>query len=319
MRHRFSVVGSVVADIIIHTTKEFKLIKDRLSFPFDSKISIKKIRFDIGGSAHNLSTNLSNLGNEVHLFSKIGKDSNGDLILKSLKRFKVKLKNVKRIEEDLSGFSLVFLYNHEKSIIVYRGANNLIGKEDVDEKTIKKSEWFIFTSLISDKNIEFLKGALKIAKENGVKILSNPSSSMINYRKKELLSFISSSDLLILNNKEALKLSNTTKVDRAINVLRKKVEKGIVTLGSKGCIVWEGKKTKRVKAYKVKVADTTGAGDSFSAGVIHAFSRGLKLEKAAKFGSAVSALVIQVEGATTWLPKEHDVIEFLRKRGENFV
>jgi len=312
----FSVIGSVIADLTIHTSKEFRLIGERLSFPFDSKINIEKIRFGIGGSGHNLSVALASLGEKAYIFAKVGYDSNGSLALRSLKKNRVSLKEVKRTNADLTGFSLIFLYGGEKTIITYRGANNLVGPEDVNEKLIERSDCFVFTSMISEKNLQFLRKAVDIAKSAGVTVVANPSSSMVNYRRKELLQLLSEADLLILNKKEAKQLSKADSVKKSLAVLRRKVSKIVITLGKEGSLVWDGS-LRRVKAYPVKVVDTTGAGDSFSAGVLHALKKGYSLVEAAKFGSAVSAIVIS-EGKRR-MPKEDEVIDFLRKRGENFV
>jgi len=214
----------------------------------------------------------------------------------------------------LSGFSLIFLFRGEKSIITYRGANNLVGIKDVNEKIIKKSKWFAFTSMTSKQNVEFLERAIHVCLKHGTKILCNPSSSMVNYRKRKLKKFIKRSDLVIMNKKEALKLTGMKSVINALNWLKSR-SKGdvIVTLGSKGCLLATKNSVKRFKAYKVKVVDTTGAGDSFSAGVVHALRKGYDIEQAVKFGSALSALVIQTEGATKTLPKEDEVEDFLRR------
>ena len=309
-----SVVGSAVADLIVHTTREFKLIKGYISFPFDSKIEIEKMRFDVGGSGHNVAVNLSNLGDKTVFFSRIGYDSNGDLIYNSLKKYDVNLSEVKRTRNVLSGFSLVFLFKGEKSIVTYRGANNLVGATDVDERIIKKSKWFVFTSMTSDKNIQFVKKTIQVCLKHDVKILCNPSSSMVNYRKKELRHFIRYSDLVIMNKKEALKLSGVNSITEALKFLKLR-SKGdvVITLGSKGCLLATKKYTKRFKAYKVKLVDTTGAGDSFSAGIIHALKKGYDIKHAVRFGSALSALVIQTEGATKKLPKIDEIEDFLRR------
>ena len=315
-----SVVGSLVTDIIIHTTKEFKLIGDFISFPFDSKIEIEKIRFDIGGSGHNIAVNLSNLGNRTKIFGKIGEDTYGDLIKKSLKRFRVDISDLKRVKNEISGFSFIFLFKGEKSIITYRGTNNLVGPEDLNEKKMKKSKFFVFTSMTSDKNIAFLKKAINISKKYGIKIVSNPSTSMINYRKEELKNLMKYVDLLILNERESKIISGKRNVESALKFLESKTKGDvIITLGGRGCVVSHNKIRKKIKTYNVKVADTTGAGDSFTAGVVHMLNKGYDLFDSVKFGMGVSSIVIQIEGATTKLPKEDEVIDFLRVRGENFV
>ncbi|MDD1726786.1 MAG: PfkB family carbohydrate kinase [Methanothrix sp.] len=87
----------------------------------------------------------------------------------------------------------------------------------------------------------------------------------------------------------------------------------IVTLDVKGSLVAEGGEIFSLPAYKVNVVDTTGGGDSYTAGFVHAKFRGACTEDAVKFAGAVAALNIMTPGASTDLPSEKDVVEFLKR------
>ena len=61
-------------------------------------------------------------------------------------------------------------------------------------------------------------------------------------------------------------------------------------LGAEGCIaLHEGKWTK-AGTFPVEVVDTTGAGDSFDAGFLHAWLRGRPLQECLHFAAACGAL-----------------------------
>ena len=64
--------------------------------------------------------------------------------------------------------------------------------------------------------------------------------------------------------------------------------------------------------FKVDTVDTTGAGDSYSAGVIYGWEEGFALEETATLSSALGALATTVYGAGLSLPKKEVVIEFLK-------
>lgn len=93
------------------------------------------------------------------------------------------------------------------------------------------------------------------------------------------------------------------------------VRVAVMTLGRRGCIVANGGKIIRVKAFKVNVVDTTGAGDAFEAGFIYSMLKGLEAEEAAIFGSAVAALKCTKLGAQAGLPTLDQVKAFLNERG----
>lgn len=306
-----SVTGSLVTDITIYPAKEFRLIKDFLAFPFDYKVQIDKISVDVGGSGFNVAKVLSILKNKVEFFGKVGNDSYGKKILQALKESKISTKNVKIVNE-MSGFSLVFLFGGEKTIVTYRGANNLLSEKDVDEKTIENSDCFIFTSMTSDENVKFLKKATEIAKEKDIKIVCNPSVAMVDYQKKALLELMESSDFIIMNKKEALKLTNTNNPLSAAKKL-KKISNSIViiTMGKKGSLIFQ-ERIKLFKPFKVKVVDTTGAGDSFTAAFLHAVFKTKDLDYSMRFANAYAAL--KISKGKGFIPTEKEVIELMEEK-----
>ena len=63
-----------------------------------------------------------------------------------------------------------------------------------------------------------------------------------------------------------------------------------------------------------KVVDTTGAGDSFVAGVLYGLAEGWDIEETTRFASAVSAHCIQQLGATAGIPSSETILNFLSQR-----
>lgn len=70
----------------------------------------------------------------------------------------------------------------------------------------------------------------------------------------------------------------------AKNVILKMGERGSLILSSNGERI-------RVPAFKVKLVDTTGCGDAWSAGFIAGLSLNMSISKAAQLGSACGSLV----------------------------
>ncbi len=58
----------------------------------------------------------------------------------------------------------------------------------------------------------------------------------------------------------------------------------VIKMGKDGCYVADGKTAEFVPAFKVKVVDTTGAGDTFMAGFISAYVNGRSLRECAIIG-----------------------------------
>lgn len=75
----------------------------------------------------------------------------------------------------------------------------------------------------------------------------------------------------------------------------------------------------RQKAYKVRVVDTTGAGDAFHAGYLYGLLRGWPMPERLKLGAVVAALKCTKPGARTGAPTICEVERFLRKEPATYA
>jgi ribokinase len=86
----------------------------------------------------------------------------------------------------------------------------------------------------------------------------------------------------------------------------------IVTLGRHGaCIADSTDRLTWIDAFRVKVVDSTAAGDAFNAGLAVALARGQSLHQAARFGSAVAAVAVTRAGAQPSMPSARQVSRLL--------
>ena len=96
---------------------------------------------------------------------------------------------------------------------------------------------------------------------------------------------------------------------KAVEALRNKgVKDVIVTMGSKGSMVYHEGKPTFVPSKKVNAVDTTAAGDTYCGGLCVALSEGKDIIDAARFATASSALTVQKRGAQDSIPYRKEVI-----------
>ena len=95
-----------------------------------------------------------------------------------------------------------------------------------------------------------------------------------------------------------------------------RVEIAVVTLGEKGSELRSRNETVRVRAARpTRIADPTGAGDAYRAGLLKGYFEGAGLEKMGKYASVTSVYAIEQLGAT-----EHRYMldEFYERYRENY-
>ena len=122
-------------------------------------------------------------------------------------------------------------------------------------------------------------------------------------------------DLLILNETEGADLTGVTSPYDILNKIKKRYPRPIIilTLGKHGILAWDSEKYLRQKAKKVKVVDTTGAGDTFNAAFLAATLRGKPLATRLRFANAAAALSVTVLGPRGLLPTWDEVESFLKE------
>ena len=87
----------------------------------------------------------------------------------------------------------------------------------------------------------------------------------------------------------------------------------LVTLGAKGAFLISSNNDICYSAgHEVKLVDTVGSGDAFSAGFIHSYLAGEKLQTALDFGNAAGALAATTKGATVAFSK-NEAMNFMKQ------
>ena len=150
-----------------------------------------------------------------------------------------------------------------------------------------------------DLDKEIIKRAFKLAKKHGKKVFAVVGNMSIALERRD---FLKSVDCLVCNLQEAGLLFYDDYSDRepeemiplvAQKVMAAKIPSIIVTMGGKGAVYasMDGDRG-FCPARKVEVKDTTGAGDSFCAGVAIGLTYGKTLGESCEIGSILAASVI---------------------------
>ena len=86
----------------------------------------------------------------------------------------------------------------------------------------------------------------------------------------------------------------------------------ITTLGDKGCAALIDNEIRYFDAYKVDVADTTGAGDVFHGAFVYGYYKGFSIEECIRFASATAALKCTKIGGRSGIPTADEVWQFIK-------
>lgn len=266
-----------------------------------------------GGKGSNQGVAAHRAGAEVTMITKVGKDIFGEIALTNFKNEGMDTSYVYQDDKYPSGAALIMVDENtsQNKILVTLGACEYITRGDImrAEHDIKNSNIFL-TQL--ETNVDAVENAINIACENKVKVVLNPAPVQII--SDELLKKV---DVFTPNEVEASILSNIdikTKDDVAKTAeffLDKGVKNVIITLGADGAYIATQSKKVSIPSIKVKVVDTTGAGDAFNGGLATALAEGKDIFEAAIFANIVAGLSVTKIGTAPAMPFRKDIEEFI--------
>ncbi len=288
------VVGSANIDMVVSVKK----------FPQPGEtIFGKKFQMFPGGKGANQAVCCARLGAKTYFIGKMGNDDFEKNLLKNFNEQGVDVSYMLNDDKESTGTALITVdENGENEIIVISGSNMKLSPKDLwTNKDIFENVKVVVSQLEIPLNT--VEEVAKLAKENNNVFILNPAPAQ--KLSEELLSMI---DYLTPNETElqllsGININNEESIEKAVKILLNKgVRNIIVTLGEKGASLFNKKLEKKFSAPKVKVVDSTGAGDAFNGALAYALSNNEEIEKAVQFAVSVASFSVTKMGAQSSLP-----------------
>jgi sugar/nucleoside kinase (ribokinase family) len=250
--------------------------------PAGEELFVDGLQLALGG-ALNSATVAAALGLQVCLCVPLGAGIVDQAVVLLTKRLGIRLEPL--AASDNPAISLVFSNASDRSFVSTSEFEAL-----TRVKRLPKSRWVHVPGL---EEAERLEEPLTQARRDGARI--SVSGSWSPGQLKQLAKRRSPAwDLLVLNEKEALKACGT--VATAPRRLAAAADSVLVTLAANGVCGLLNGTALQSPAAPAQVTDPTGAGDAFCGGVITGLLRGATPRAAVQLGSAAAARILQQTG-----------------------
>lgn len=298
---RIVVIGSSNTDMVIRTKN--------LPRPGETVLG-GTFFMNAGGKGANQAVACARLGGAVTFVCKTGNDVFGHQAYQLFGDEGIDPSYVFSDPKNPSGVALILVDdNAENSIAVASGSNSNLVTADIDNSldAIENSEIVLMQLEIPIKTIEY---AAQIAKSRGKMVILNPAPAPTEPLP---LSILKNIDLITPNETEAELISGIPVVDEpsAIAAAKRMAELGvkkiIITMGSKGAMLYEDGEAELIPSIRVKAVDTTAAGDCFNGALTIAISEGRSLKDAVLFANRAAAISVTRPGAQVSMPYRHEV------------
>lgn len=263
-----------------------------------------------GGKGSNAAVAAARQGVRVALVTRIGDDDFGRMGMALWLAEGIAYEQVERAAGERSGVAQILVYDDgDNSIAVCPGAGAGLNAGHIDKaRALIESASVVMSSC--EVPLVATQAAFQIARAVSVTTLLNPAPACDLPR--ELLSLV---DVLTPNETELHQIAGLGSVgsidDAATALLQRGVGAVLVTLGSVGCKLYRPHTPAvTVAGHTMQVADTIGAGDTFTGTLAAALAQGEALVDAMRWANKAAALSVMKHGAVAGIPTRADVLAF---------
>jgi sugar/nucleoside kinase (ribokinase family) len=271
----------------------------------------------LGGNGANAAYAAGALGIDVRLWSCIGTDAFGDVVLGWLESRNVDTSDL--YVSSTAGTSTTVVVTDtllRRNSFHYPGPASEFVPTARSGDSGKAGDWLLVTGypLLQKWRGEVTRKLLSGAHSRGVRTALD-IGPMIGapLTVEELGPLLPSVDILFCNEFELREVTGRELEQGARWALSAGAQMAVVKRGEQGATVLSpaGSGPIDVPCFPVKTIGTVGAGDSFDAGFLHAQGHGLSPEESARFANAVAALVISAPRGILDAPDGDAVRAFL--------
>ncbi len=267
----------------------------------------------LGSASAIFACGAAKLGYEVTFLSCVGRDDFGRFCLDALRAAGV---STGQILEDASlktGVTISLSTPRDRALVTFPGAIAEFGIERVPLAALRDHNHLHLTSYFLQHRLRpFFSQIISEAKRQGLTTSFDPNSGPSSQWNDAIWDVLDQTDLLFLNESEALQLTRLDDVNEALKSLGRKIPWVAIKLGSRGAVAIRHGQVALAQGFRIETIDTTGAGDSFAAGFIHGFLEGENLDTCLEFGNACGALSTLAAGGTTHQLTREELNNFLR-------
>lgn len=291
-----------------------------------------------GGAPANVAAMVAKLGGKASIAAKVGRDSFGEVLIRTLGETGVDASGV--VVTDEANTTLAFVHlddDGERSFSFYRkpGADALLEVSDISDEAIEAADLLHAGSVSMTKEParSATLSAIRRAAKAGKTISFDP-----NIREKligdlgrligDIRSILPLVRYLKVSEEELELIADEPELKNACRALNRQfgIPVIIVTRGSRGSVLYSEGQFAEIPGFPVQRIDATGAGDAFWGAFLYRLTQGgfeesipeaSALTEFCQFAGAAGALACTKRGGIPALPALRQIEVFINENGQS--
>jgi adenosine kinase len=300
------ICGSLAFDTIMLFGGRFSeaLLADQLH-KINVAFLVPEIRREFGGCAGNIAYNLKLLEGDPLIMATIGQD--GSPYLERLDRLQITRRCVRTIDTSYTAQAFITTDANNNQITAFHPGAMALSHQNkvVDAGAVK-------LAIVAPDGRDGMLQHAKDCVELRVPFIFDPGQGLPMFNGSELEQFIELATYVAVNDYEAELLTERTGL--SLGKIAERVTALIVTRGEQGAEIFNGGKRIDIPCVPAdQVADPTGCGDAFRAGLLYGLANGMDWATTGRLASVMGAIKIAHQGGQNHTPSRAEIEDRFQK------
>ncbi|MHB8627073.1 MAG: carbohydrate kinase family protein [Aggregatilineales bacterium] len=261
-----------------------------------------------GGGALNSSIALRRLGVNVGWLGRLGNDFFSQFIGDLLRVENVDMSLVKQLDGPLQRVTVALSYPADRAFVTYVDPTDSVVDRVFEVLDHVEFRHLHFPGLVLDGHVAAL---LDVCCGRGISVSMDCQHRLETLAQPHVREIMSRVSIFMPNTDEALRITETDNLDRAMAALSEIVPYVVIKQGGYGARSRYQGVDYESPALPVEVLDTTGAGDVFNAGFLAAYLKGHDPVECLRWGNFCGSLSVRGVGGTSSAPTLAALTEWL--------
>ncbi|AII47222.1 MAG: adenosine kinase [Synechococcus sp. BS301-5m-G54] len=256
-----------------------------------------------GGSVANTMVGIAQLGGRAGFIGRVRDDQLGTIFSHDIRAVGARFDTPSATSGATTARCLIYVTpDAERTMCTFLGASTQLEPDDLDLSMVRETKVLYLEGYLWDSPAAkraFIAAAEACREAGGQVALSLSDGFCVDRHRDSFLELVNGHvDVLFANETEILSLYETADLAVALDRVRSCCSTVAITRGADGSVVMSGDERWDIGIFGMgDLLDTTGAGDLYAGGFLHAYTQGESLERCGQLGALCAGQIVTQLGA----------------------
>jgi len=300
-------IGNAIVDVLVQADDDlidnFELTKGTMALVDEAQAerlyaSVGPGLETSGGSAANTLAGVAQLGGRAGFIGRVRNDQLGGIFTHDIRSVGARFDTPAATEGPSTARCLILVTpDAQRTMCTYLGASVGLDPADLDLEMVAQAKVLYLEGYLwdSDEAKAAFITAAEVARAHGGEVALSLSDAFCVERHRESFQELVDGhvDILFANEMEITALYKANSFEEAADQVRGRCKLAALTRSEQGSVVLNGAGTHSVAPFQLgPLLDTTGAGDLYAAGFLHAYTQGEAVDVCGRLGSLCAGQVV---------------------------